>query len=166
MLLPFALGSRARQIARGRIASVHSREAPKVQVEKSEGEAAASTPKMRGDGEWWGAQSVGMFPSDSRHDGEVRVNETHSMVPANGDQGALVEVVPSHDGALVVAHDAPMAYHAHLDARARVNKEIAVQLGRRDQSFDDLNGDMPGTRVQGSGRAVGVEAKRRWMVHA
>ena len=113
---------------------------------------------MRVDGGQSDGQNVGMFPSGSHHDGEVQGNATGSM-------DTLVGPVPSHDGALAVVHDAPMAYHAHPGARARVGKETVVQSARQGQPVDDLE-DKPGSRVQESGRVVGVEAKRRWMVDA
>lgn len=53
VLLPFALASRAHQIAPGHIANAHSRPVPKVQEEESEGEGdhwAASNPKMHVNG--------------------------------------------------------------------------------------------------------------------
>lgn len=101
-----------------------------------------------------------MFPSDSRHDGEVRVNATGSMAAANDAQSTLVYHVPIH-GAPVVDHGVPMACHALVD------RGIAVQSARRAQPVDDLREDtMIGIQVQGNGRVVGVEARRMWMVHA
>ena len=106
-----------------------------------------------------------MYPSGSCHDGEVQENATGSMVAANGDRGTLVDPVPNHDGARVVAHGVPKACHGHPGARLRADKETAVPTARQGQPVADLRGDMSGIRVQGNGR-VGVEAKRMWMVRA
>jgi hypothetical protein len=138
-------------------------------VEESEGEGgrwAALTPKTHVDGGWWGGQNVEMFPSGSRHDGEVQENATDSMVAANGVQGTLVGPVPNHDGAQVEVHDVPMACHGHPGVSAREDKETAVHLVRQGQLVDELRGDMSGNQVQGNGRVVGAEAKRMWTVRA
>lgn len=134
-----------------------------VQVEESEGEEdrqAVSTPRTHADDEWWGGQSAVMFPSGSRHDDEDRGNAADSRVVVNDDLGALVAVVPSHDGALAEAHDVPMAYRAHSGARLHANKASAAQPTREDQPVDDLNGGMSGNQAQGNGRVGGVEAKQ------
>lgn len=86
-----------------------------------------------------------------------------SMVAANGDQGTLVALDPSHDGALAVVRDVPMAYHARLGARNRVDKETVVQWVRQGQPVVDSKGDTRGTQVQVSGRAVGVEVEVKQM---
>lgn len=107
-----------------------------------------------------------MSPSGSRHDDEVRGNEMNSRAAANGVPDAPVGIAPSHDGALAEAHDAPMAFHAHPDARVHANKETAVRSARQDRLVGDSSGGMLGTRVQGNGCAEGVEAKRKWMGRA